>query len=173
MRYFTDETTGLWKSSGKIPVRKSAAEGALVQIERQKRDEELKIRAGERSEYVHRTTLSRPFGTSKGKVQPWKNPEKEVSSKIRKENLERNKRYWNPQKKQHRLPLDGAIRLQVLARDNYTCRYCGTRKGPYHVDHVIPWSKGGPDTLENLVTACVKCNLTKGTETWVPTNNGM
>jgi 5-methylcytosine-specific restriction endonuclease McrA len=51
-------------------------------------------------------------------------------------------------------------RENIFKRDNYTCVYCGyndnTRK--LTIDHVIPQSKGGPNTWDNLVTACGKCN---------------
>jgi len=44
------------------------------------------------------------------------------------------------------------IRLQVLNRDAWTCAYCGDQAK--QVDHVWPRSKGGEDTLDNLVAAC-------------------
>ena len=40
------------------------------------------------------------------------------------------------------------------------CHYCGTAF-PSEVDHVIPWSRGGSDDLENLVAACYRCNRDK------------
>lgn len=55
------------------------------------------------------------------------------------------------------------LRFSILARDHFTCRYCG-RKAPtveLHVDHVFPTSAGGEDTPDNLVTACQDCNLGK------------
>lgn len=52
------------------------------------------------------------------------------------------------------------IRLKVLARDNYTCYWCG-RPGDT-VDHIIPWSRGGRTTMTNLVTACRECNGERG-----------
>lgn len=55
-------------------------------------------------------------------------------------------------------------RFQVLKRDKFTCRYCGS-KAPdvqLHVDHVVPVSLGGTDTPDNLVAACVDCNNGKG-----------
>lgn len=42
------------------------------------------------------------------------------------------------------------------------CAYCGDTAGPFHKDHVVPRSRGGPDTPANLVNACVKCNTEKG-----------
>ena len=55
------------------------------------------------------------------------------------------------------------IRLQVLRRDAYTCAYCGDVAD--QVDHVHPKSKGGEDTLDNLVAACKKCNYAKRDKT--------
>ena len=58
------------------------------------------------------------------------------------------------------------MRFLVLKRDNYKCCACGASpaKDPavvLHVDHIIPWSKGGETTLDNLQTLCSKCNLGK------------
>lgn len=55
------------------------------------------------------------------------------------------------------------IRFEVLRRDNHACRYCGQAAPDVklHVDHVIPATLGGSDTLDNLVTACAECNLGK------------
>lgn len=50
----------------------------------------------------------------------------------------------------------------VLRRDNYTCGYCGTKKGTMTWDHIHPKSKGGQDTWLNSVTACQPCNSKKG-----------
>jgi len=38
----------------------------------------------------------------------------------------------------------------------------------HHIDHVIPRCKGGTDEMDNLVTACRKCNLTKYAHSWTP-----
>jgi hypothetical protein len=54
-----------------------------------------------------------------------------------------------------------AIRLEVFKRDNFTCVYCGKVGGKLEADHAIPFSKGGEDSMENLVTACRKCNRQK------------
>jgi 5-methylcytosine-specific restriction endonuclease McrA len=56
-------------------------------------------------------------------------------------------------------------RKEVFIRDNYTCQYCGTRTRDLTLDHVIPRSKGGPHTWENLVSACKACNHRKGGKT--------
>lgn len=52
----------------------------------------------------------------------------------------------------------------IYKRDNYTCGYCGAKEG-LTIDHIIPSSRGGKDTWENLVTACNKCNTLKGNKT--------
>jgi 5-methylcytosine-specific restriction endonuclease McrA len=52
-------------------------------------------------------------------------------------------------------------RRDLLRRDNHTCQYCGSTKH-LTIDHVIPRSKGGQHKWENVVTACERCNQTKG-----------
>lgn len=53
------------------------------------------------------------------------------------------------------------IRLAVLERDGEVCTYCSSIVGPFEVDHVIPWTRGGSHDLENLVVACRPCNRSK------------
>jgi 5-methylcytosine-specific restriction endonuclease McrA len=53
-------------------------------------------------------------------------------------------------------------RRAVLARDSWTCQYCGSRKSGLTVDHVIPRSRGGKSVWENIVAACASCNRRKG-----------
>ncbi|MEM1093022.1 MAG: HNH endonuclease [Bacteroidota bacterium] len=55
-------------------------------------------------------------------------------------------------------------RKNVLRRDRFRCQYCGHRDD-LTIDHVMPRSRGGRDTWENLVAACVKCNSRKGNKT--------
>lgn len=54
------------------------------------------------------------------------------------------------------------LKKKVLIRDNYTCQYCGKLEEKMHCDHIIPLAKNGNDDLNNLVTACFKCNNSKG-----------
>lgn len=56
-------------------------------------------------------------------------------------------------------------RAAVLERDGYRCVYCGDGDGPFHIDHVLPVSRGGSDDLENLTCACAACNLSKSNKT--------
>jgi 5-methylcytosine-specific restriction endonuclease McrA len=53
-------------------------------------------------------------------------------------------------------------RRAVFARDRWTCQYCGHERGSLTVDHVIPRSKGGGSSWDNIVTCCAPCNRRKG-----------
>jgi 5-methylcytosine-specific restriction endonuclease McrA len=65
-----------------------------------------------------------------------------------------------------RIPRDAhrrkITRRAVFARDRWTCQYCGRERGNLTVDHVIPRSKGGRSTWDNIVTCCGPCNRRKG-----------
>lgn len=56
-------------------------------------------------------------------------------------------------------------RRNILRRDGFQCQYCGSKKGPLTIDHVLPKTRGGLDSWENLVCACVSCNNKKGNKT--------
>jgi 5-methylcytosine-specific restriction endonuclease McrA len=57
----------------------------------------------------------------------------------------------------------------VYKRDNHTCQYCGAKE-ELTIDHVLPSSRGGDDSWENMVTCCLKCNLKKGNKLLKETN---
>jgi hypothetical protein len=68
-----------------------------------------------------------------------------------------------------RLPAT-ALRLSrrnVLLRDKFTCQYCGVQPplSELDIDHVIPRSRGGQSSWQNLVAACRSCNLRKSNAT--------
>ena len=67
-----------------------------------------------------------------------------------------------------------ADRVAIYVRDDYTCQLCGkkciqddNKTHPDHItlDHIIPYSKGGADTAENLRVACRSCNVKRGNRT--------
>lgn len=64
-----------------------------------------------------------------------------------------------------RLPM---TRRGVLARDFHKCGYCA--KHADTIDHIVPRSKGGPNTWENTVAACRRCNFTKADKTLAEAN---
>ncbi len=81
-----------------------------------------------------------------------------VNQKLGKENQS------NSIEKTRAVPLN--IRFKVLNRDNFRCVYCG--KSPatdlgvkLHLDHIVPFSRGGTNSLENLQTLCEQCNYGK------------
>jgi 5-methylcytosine-specific restriction endonuclease McrA len=61
-------------------------------------------------------------------------------------------------------------RRAVFARDDWTCQYCGARSN-LTVDHVVPRSKGGSSSWENIVASCAPCNRRKGNS--LPRQAGM
>ena len=66
--------------------------------------------------------------------------------------------YVNVPRDTHRRKI---TRRAVFARDGWSCQYCGARSN-LTVDHVIPRSKGGASTWENIVASCAPCNRRKG-----------
>ena len=58
-------------------------------------------------------------------------------------------------------------RRNIFARDNNQCQYCGKRfpTSELSLDHVVPRSQGGESTWENIVCACIDCNVRKGGRT--------
>lgn len=81
----------------------------------------------------------------------------------------------------HKFPFPSVIRLRhyvkvpykdipltrrnVLERDHHHCQYCNYKGDELTLDHITPKSRGGKDTWENLVAACVRCNIKKGNRT--------
>jgi 5-methylcytosine-specific restriction endonuclease McrA len=58
-------------------------------------------------------------------------------------------------------------RLNIYARDRFVCQYCGQRRDSEDLtfDHVVPRSRGGRTTWENIVTCCIPCNALKSDRT--------
>lgn len=74
-----------------------------------------------------------------------------------------------------RVPKQGVRfnRRNIFARDNNRCQYCGKRfpTSELSLDHVVPRSREGETSWENIVCSCVKCNVRKGGRT--PQEAGM
>ncbi len=64
-------------------------------------------------------------------------------------------------------------RFNVFLRDRFTCQYCGQRHRAEDLtfDHVVPRSRGGLTSWANILTACTRCNLAKGSK--LPRECGM
>ena len=74
-----------------------------------------------------------------------------------------------PKKKKKRTGrnISERLRFRILLRDGFQCQSCGAsplrdRGVELHVDHILPWSKGGETEESNLQTKCKRCNLGKG-----------
>lgn len=72
----------------------------------------------------------------------------------------------NVQPEDRRDPSIG-LRFRVLQRDNFKCVLCGDHPAlnagcTLHVDHILPWSKGGKTTEDNLRALCAVCNIGRG-----------
>ncbi|MFH0768625.1 MAG: HNH endonuclease [Chloroflexota bacterium] len=73
-------------------------------------------------------------------------------------------------KRPHR-PIRKLTRFEIFKRDQYTCQYCGKESRQLTLDHIIPRYRGGEQTWENVVSACVPCNRRKAGRT--PQEAGM
>ncbi|RJF69847.1 HNH endonuclease [Rhodopseudomonas palustris] len=59
------------------------------------------------------------------------------------------------------------LRFRVLHRDRFKCVLCGDHPARnvecnLHIDHLVPWSKGGKTREDNLRTLCAMCNMGRG-----------
>jgi 5-methylcytosine-specific restriction endonuclease McrA len=77
------------------------------------------------------------------------------STEIRIPSVVDHKDYVKPQKRV------AFTRFNLFLRDEFACQYCGD-KGELTFDHVVPRSRGGKTAWENVVAACARCNLRKG-----------
>lgn len=62
---------------------------------------------------------------------------------------------------QDRRPIPVAVRRAVMERDEHTCQLCGATDA-LSLDHIVPFSRGGLDTIENLRVLCRLCNSRRG-----------
>lgn len=71
---------------------------------------------------------------------------------------------WDAICRVERGKVSNRMRFSIYARDGYRCRNCGVsnRYAQLEIDHIIPISKGGKTTYDNLQTLCHRCNVKKG-----------
>lgn len=73
-----------------------------------------------------------------------------------------NNNIWQSICRVERGKVTNRMRFAIYERDNYRCRKCGRKTNDLEIDHIIPISKGGKSTFENLQTLCHRCNYEKG-----------
>ncbi|WP_429544315.1 HNH endonuclease [Pseudomonas frederiksbergensis] len=70
-----------------------------------------------------------------------------------------------PRRRAKKKPIPSSLRVQVFARDGHACLRCGCSVlMRLRADHVIPESKGGVASMDNLQTLCMSCNSWKGVQ---------
>ncbi len=76
----------------------------------------------------------------------------------------KNRDVWDSICRVERGKVSNRMRFSIYKRDGYRCRMCGIsdRFANLEVDHIIPISKGGKSTYDNLQTLCHRCNVQKG-----------
>ena len=81
--------------------------------------------------------------------------------------------HWGiPAALRERGPVD---EVSLLKRDGWSCAHCGATCAALQVDHIVPFSDGGSDTLRNLQWLCPPCNMSKGVhrmDEWQSSDNG-
>jgi hypothetical protein len=63
-----------------------------------------------------------------------------------------------------------------MSRDNFKCVLCGDNPPAspeliLHIDHIMPWSKGGKTQIDNLRTLCANCNIGRGNRYFIAQDN--
>lgn len=100
--------------------------------------------------------------------QPWliETPEQRAERRIQSKITQRARQYRQRAKKLG-AQADLVVRHEIIERDASTCYLCGKTCQPsdIHLDHVIPLSRGGHHTADNIKVSCAQCNLSKGTLT--------
>lgn len=74
---------------------------------------------------------------------------------------------WPRLRRGERRPIAHHVRVAVYMRDGRICRFCGDTLGPFHLDHIQPWTAYGEDDPRNLRVLCEPCNLSRSTRATV------
>ena len=81
-------------------------------------------------------------------------------------NFYQDREIWDAICRVERARVSNRMRFSIYDRDGYHCRKCGKSGWSHYleIDHIIPISKGGKSTYDNLQTLCRECNLEKGSK---------
>lgn len=114
--------------------------------------------------YLERRDMGNTYKESKTEVfEP-----KEISDLLRLINQKdgyfyRVKSIWDALCRVERGKVSNRMRFAIFRRDGERCKRCGSRHD-LEIDHIVPISKGGKSTYDNLQTLCHSCNVEKGTD---------
>lgn len=114
--------------------------------------------------YLERRDMGNTYKESKTEVfEP-----KEISDLLRLINQKdgcfyRVKSIWDALCRVERGKVSNRMRFAIFRRDGERCKRCGSRHD-LEIDHIVPISKGGKSTYDNLQTLCHSCNMEKGTD---------
>lgn len=91
---------------------------------------------------------------------------REIITKLKDKNgsFYRNREVWDSICRVERGKVSNKMRFAIYERDGYRCRKCGRKTDDLEIDHIIPISRGGKSTYDNLQTLCRRCNLEKGSD---------
>jgi len=97
----------------------------------------------------------------------WVNSDEEMDDESDQELTEYVSQASTSKRRRTKREVSERMRFRILLRDGFSCKSCGVSplKTPgveLHVDHIVPWSKGGETLEDNLQTKCARCNLGKG-----------
>ena len=176
-RRFGSWNRGLEKAGLVIKVRRDISEDDLfvnieqmwIQLGRQPRYTEVKFPFSKYSNVTYDTKFGK-FSEALKKFVVWVNAEQPEQSQQVAAELERAVDQEMPialTKRRTRREISDRLRFRILVRDGFRCIACGAspliQPGvELHIDHILPWSKGGETLDENLECKCKQCNLGKG-----------
>jgi hypothetical protein len=164
------ENAGLEKSRSDLNIQEKALfnniEDIWIQLGRQPKYEEVKKPFSKYSV----GTYDKRFGSwlkALEKFVEYINEEDDESNEGTSENIKTENTQKEATKRKTNRNISDRLRFTILMRDGFTCQSCGAsptkeRGVELHVDHIVPWSKGGETEKSNLQTKCEKCNLGKG-----------
>jgi len=164
------EKAGLEKSRSDINIPEKELfkniEDIWVQLGRQPKYDEIKKPFSKYSA----GTYDKRFGSwlkALEKFVEYINEEDDAPNEENTENHQVNNNPEKPTKRKTKRNISDRLRFTILMRDGFTCQSCGAsptkeRGVELHVDHIVPWSKGGETEEKNLETKCKQCNLGKG-----------